>query len=413
MTALACLKILVGDDLRFADIDTMAELVAKVADAYLETKWTYPRRYGLVAPFSFVLADPRATLLDARELQTLARDLQVKLFGQRGDGEVSLLMLEGDKAEVMRFAGMPAHQLKALLAADELGEAIGRVCRITSDGVISLVPAGGPVAGEPPMEALQDIPSVPPRSRVGYRGVFHAPRELFVGNVAVWRADEPSDEASLAFEIDAPAGAHGREADHDIPILQSAREILERQDNGVMFFPISFSTLIKPSARDQLLPHLRSLPRAARPRLAAAIYDTPRAPSFSAMQAIKSYLSPFFARLDLRVSDPAFRFDDLPLEFASSVTLILPDGAENLRLSAAARFLRDAPGYTRKHIWQGISELRTRRELNACIEQRAPFLSGPAVTDLLEAPTAITPCSSLHLPLHDWSHADGPDAVVA
>lgn len=408
MTALACLKIMVGDELKFADNDTMAALVAKVAGAYLETRWPFPRRYGQVAPFSFVLADPRATMLDARELQAMAHDLHVKLFGHSGDGEVSLLMLEGDKAEVMRFAGMPPHQLKALLSGEGLGDPIGRVCKITPQGVESLVPVGGPVAGEPPMEALQDaLP--PPRPRLAYRGVFHATRELFVGNIAVWR----TDEAPTAFEVDAPAWAHGREADNDIPILQSAREILGRQDTGVLFFPISFSTLIKPSARDLLLPHLNALPRAARPRLAAAIYDTPRAPSFSAMQAIKSHLTPFFARLDLRITDPAFRVEDLPPDFASSVTLILPDGGESVRLSAIGRFLRDAPTYTRKRVWQGVSELRTRRELNACIEQRTPFLSGPAVTDLLETPTAITPCSSLHLPLHDWSQVDAPDTCVA
>jgi len=410
MTALACLKIMVGEDLRFADADAMAALVAKVAGAYLETKWRHPRRYGLVAPFSFALADPRATLLDARELQALARDLHVKLFGQSGDGEVSLLMLEGDKAEVMRFASMPPHQLKALLDADDLGDAIGRVCRITPQGVTSLVPLGGPVVGEPPLETLQDLAPAPsPRPRVAYRGVFHASRELFIGNFAVWRADETVADP---FEIDSAASAHGREADHDIPILESAREVLRRQDAGVMFFPISFSTLIKPSARDQLLPHLKALPRAARARLAAAVYDTPRAPSFSAMQAIKAFLTPFFARLDLRVADPAFRVEDLPPDFASSVTLILPDGGEGVRLSAANRFLREAQTYNRKRILQGISELRTRRELNACIEQKTPFLTGPAVTDLLEAPTPVTPCSSLHLPLHDWSQDASPGAVA-
>ena len=411
MTALACLKIMVGEDLRFADADAMAALVAKVAGAYLETKWLHPRRYGLVAPFSFALADPRATLLDARELQALARDLHTKLFGRSGDGEVSLLMLEGDKAEVMRFASMPPHQLKALLDADDLDEAIGRVCRITPQGVTSLVPVGGPVVGEPPLEALQDLaPAPPPRPRVAYRGVFHASRELFIGNFAVWRVDET---ASDPFEIDSAAASHGREADHDIPILESAGEILSRQDTGVMFFPISFSTLIKPSARDQLLPHLKALPRAARARLAAAVYDTPRAPSFSAMQAIKALLTPFFARLDLRVTDPAFRVEDLPPDFASSVTLILPDGSEGVRLSAVNRFLRDAQTYNRKRILQGISELRTRRELNACVEQKTPFLSGPAVTDLLETPTPVTPCSSLHLPLHDWSQDEQSGAVVA
>jgi len=410
MTALACIKIMVGDTLMFADLDTMAGLVAKVAGAYLETKWLWPRRHGLVAPFSFVLADPRATLLDARELQSLARDLQTKLFGQTSEGEVSLLMLEGDKAEVMRFAGMPPQQLKAMLDADDFGEAIGRVCRITQDGVAALAPPGASVAGEPPLDALQDIQPEPAQSRIAYRGVFHAPRELFVGNIALWR----DDATPKVFDFDMPApAAHGREADHDIPILESARDILSRQESGVLFFPICFSTLIKPTARDALLPHLKALPRAARTRMAAAIYDTPRAPSYSAMQMIQAHLSPYFARLDLRVADPAFRVEDLPADMVNSVTLILPEGSESVRLSAATRFLRDEPLYARKRIWQGVTELRTRREVNACIEHRAPFLSGPAITDLLEAPTPTTACSSLHLPLHDWSQIDTGEIQVA
>lgn len=412
MTALACIKIMVGDALMFADADTMAGLVAKVAGAYLETKWLWPRRHGLVAPFSFVLADPRATLLDAHELQALARDLQTKLFGQTSEGEVSLLMVEGDKAEVMRFAGMPPHQVKAMLEAGDFGEAIGRVCRITPSGVAAVAPPGASVAGEPPLEALQDIQPERVQSRIAYRGVFHSPRELFVGNIALWR----DDAAPRVFDFDNPApapSAVGREANHDIPILQSAGDILSRQASGVLFFPICFSTLIKPSARDELLPYLKALPRAARGRLAAAIYDTPRAPSYSAMQMIQGHLSPYFSRLDLRVADPAFRVEDLPADFVNSVTLILPEGSESVRLSAAARFLRDEPLYARKRIWQGVTELRTRRELNACIEHRAPFLSGPAITDLLEAPTPTTACSALHLPLHDWSHIDTGEPRVA
>jgi len=37
------------------------------------------------------------------------------------------------------------------------------------------------------------------------------------------------------------------------------------------------------------------------------------------------------------------------------------------------------------------------------VELSAPFLTGSAITDLLEAPAAVAPCSHLHLPLHDWA----------
>lgn len=398
MSALACLKIFVGEDLRFTDADSMAGLVAKVAGAYLETTWRWPRRYGLVAPFSFVLTDPRAERLDARELQDLARALQHKMFGDRGDGEVALLTFEGDQTDVMRFAGLHIDQLKALLDGDDDGAFAGRVCRITPNEVTSITPPGGPVEGLPPMEALREAPVTVPPARAAYRGVFHTQREIFVGNMAVWR----EAGAVSVFGLEPPA-VDAVEAGHDISTLESATAAMLEGDAGVMFLPISFSTLIKPSARDVLSPHLERLPRALRARLAAGIYDTPRAPSFSALSQLKRYLDPYFARIDLRVTDPAFQVEDLPPDLASSVTLIPPAGPEGARLAAMTRFMRDAAGYRRKRVWQGITDVRTRRELNACLELAVPFLTGPAVTDLLEKPTAVTPCSRLHLPLHDWS----------
>lgn len=44
MTGVACLRIVVGEELNFADADTMADLVAKVASSYLDTRWLWPRR---------------------------------------------------------------------------------------------------------------------------------------------------------------------------------------------------------------------------------------------------------------------------------------------------------------------------------------------------------------------------------
>jgi hypothetical protein len=221
---------------------------------------------------------------------------------------------------------------------------------------------------------------------------------MFVGNVAVWR----KVGSASAYGLDEPVfDVH--EADHDIPILQGAREAITRFEAGVMFLPINFAAAVKPSARAELLPYLEALPRALRGRIAAGVYDTPRAPSFSALSQLKTFLDPFFGRIDLRVTDPAFQVDDIPPDFASSVTLQLPAGTEASRLAAIGRFMRDAAGYRRKRIWQGITDVRTRRELNAGIEHAVPFLTGPAVTELLEVPTDVVPCSALHLPLHDWS----------
>jgi hypothetical protein len=233
---------------------------------------------------------------------------------------------------------------------------------------------------------------------VGYRGVFHTGREIFIGNVAVWR--EEAATSSFGFE---PQRADGDVAEHDIPTLQGALAALQTLAVGVLFFPLSFSTLIKPSARALLTPHLENLPPRMRGQLAAAIYDTPRAPSFSALSQIKRYLDPYFSRIDLRVSDPAFQIAEVAPSTAASVTLVLPPAPEAVRLAAIARFMRETPAYRRKAVWQGVGDVRTRRELNGCLEQGVPFLTGSAISDLLEAPTGVMPCSHLHLPLHDWS----------
>uniref|UniRef100_B0SWY4 Uncharacterized protein n=1 Tax=Caulobacter sp. (strain K31) TaxID=366602 RepID=B0SWY4_CAUSK len=410
MTAIACLKVFVGDELKFADNETMAALVGKVAGAYLETTWLWPRRYGLVAPFSFVLADPRATKLDARELQALARDLQFKLFGDKGEGDIALLMFEGDQTDVMRFAGIHGAQLKALLEGKDDGSLVGRVCRITPTEVTSVAPKDGPVHGAPPMEELALLHPASeaggPPARVGYRGVYHGPRQVFIGSVAIWRRAE----VASAFGLSAPRIEADRPED-DIKVLGGVAEALAAVPVGVMFFPISFSTIVKPSARAELLPHLEALPHGSRVRLAAAVYDTPRAPSFSALSQVKRFLDPFFCRLDLRVADPAFQIDDLPADLASSVTLVLPQTDEPARLAAIGRFMREAPVYRRKQVWQGVTDVRTRRELNQCLDQVVPFMTGAAVTDLLERPVGATQLPSLNLPLHDWSVL--PDSDLA
>ena len=414
MTAIACLKVFVGDEMKFADNETMAALVGKVAGAYLETTWLWPRRYGLVAPFSFVLADPRATQLDARELQALSRDLQHKLFGDQGEGDIVLLMFEGDQTDVMRFAGVHGAQLKALIEGKDDGSIKGRVCRITPNEVSSVVPQGGSVRGAPPMEELAALraadPETGPPARVGYRGVYHGPRQTFIGSVAVWRPARTSSVFGLT-----SSGDEAARAEEDVPTLGGVAQALAAVSVGVMFFPICFSTIVKPGARAQLLPHLEALPPGSRPRLAAAVYDTPRAPSFSALSQVKRFLDPFFSRLDLRVTDPAFQIEELPPNLASSVSLVLPQSDEPTRLAAIGRFMREAPAYRRKQVWQGVTDVRTRRELNHCLDQGVPFVTGGAVTDLLEKPLGATHLPSLHLPMHDWSTApeNAPAASVA
>ncbi|MCI3133159.1 hypothetical protein [Phenylobacterium aquaticum] len=390
MTAIACLRIAVGDH-PGAESDRMAAIVAKVAGAYLESTWMWPRRSGLVAPFSFVLVDPRARRLDARELQALARDLQGKLFGVQGEGEVSLLLFEGDQAEVMRFAGSHRAQLQALLDGEDDGGFPGRICKITPDGVESLAPPGGPVDGE----AL-DGPhgaSTPRKPRTGWWGIYYLAKEAFVGAGAAVRA---SDKSPLAEHAAKPYGL-----EHDLLCLEAARDLLESCPQGYLFMPFDFSTIVRPSARATIKEALNTLPSSQRARLAATILNVPREPSHGALAQINSLMRPHVAFLDLHVSDPAFRIDILPAGAATSVTLTLEGEDELGRLATIRRFLAQQPAYKAKRVWVGVTDLMSAREVDVCRLQNAPFLSGPAVSDLLSLPVHDLACAPDHLPYRE------------
>ena len=401
MTAIACLKVFVGDDLCFADSETMAALVAKVAGAYLETAWIWPRRHGLVAPFSFVLADPRAIRLDARELQRLASDLQNKLFGGEGDGDISLLMFEGGQSDVMRFAGTHANELRALLTGEDDGLFSGRILKITSQGVRSIAPADGPVDGAPPAEdvaamtpgllpiAVEDLLQEPSPA-MGWLGVYHLAKERFVGNGVAVRATWGDTAFGATEDADITA--------RDLICLTAAQDALVAYRAGHMFLPFSFSSMVKPTMRAAYRPSLEQLPKIARARLVAQIYDVPSEPSFGAIKQIRTFLEPHVAVIDLHVRDPGFRIESLSTGAVNTVTLSLCGDDERARLSAIARFMGEAPAYKSRKMWQGVAGLRSQRELELCQRLKARFLSGPIVAPATALPSADLACRFDSLP---------------
>lgn len=369
MTAIACLRIAVGEDLKFADDEAMAAIVAKIAGAYLESTWTWPRRFGLVAPFAFVLADPRAQRLDAGELQVLARDLQKKLFGDTGAGDVCLLMIEGSQAEVMRFASTHINDLAALLSGRDDGAFTGRICRITPTSVESLAPPGGPTDGHPPTRLLQGAARQAARD-TGWWGVYYLPAETFIGGGVVAR-DGVASSSRL---------------DHDLLCIRAAREAIQAGREGIVFLPLDFSSIIRPSSRAALQAELSTLPPEARGRLAATVLDVPRGPTHPALMHVLSLVRDHVAFLDLRISDPLFRIETLPVGVATSVTLSLAGADDRARLSALKSFFGEQPRYEAKRIWQGVSDLSSPTELNLCRAHNAQFLSGPMISNLLPGP---------------------------
>jgi hypothetical protein len=99
--AMACLRVSILTPPGGQKAEDLQALVAKVINAFLETRWEWPRQFEQMTPYSFVLTDPRAERMDTRGLKALAEELQLKLFGSDGEGEVSLvLMLDKDASEI-------------------------------------------------------------------------------------------------------------------------------------------------------------------------------------------------------------------------------------------------------------------------------------------------------------------------
>lgn len=412
MTALACLRIVIDPDKVVAGGDKLAAMVGKVAGAFLETRWRWPRRHGEIAPYAFLLADPRATHLDSAELVELSQELQLKLFGTGGGGVVSLATLEGEQDAVTRFAAVDPFELRKILSEGGVIEGLaGRISEITPAGVRVVSPPGE-VTPLRPVTAAGVARRAPPVLGDGieanYRAIWFNLKNRFMGNTVYARR-----KGARAFfsTIDGPGELPSPDAaaEFDLICLEAAPGALAGSQ-GQLFLPISFSSAIHRGAREHYLDAMERLPQAARPRLTAAVYGVPRAPSFAALSQLKTLLDPYFAMIDLQTADPNFQIEALQIEVVSSVTLTLPDVDEGSRMATASRFMANRDAYQRRRIWPAITNLRTRRELDFCIKLRVPFLTGRAICDPLTAPATPHTCAADQLPLQDSEPAQRAQA---
>jgi len=77
----------------------------------------------------------------------------------------------------------------------------------------------------------------------------------------------------------------GMAAEFDNLCLKAApRALIGSQ--GLLFLPINFSSVIQRTTRESYVEVLEALPQRDRPRLAAAVYDVPRSPSFTAIRQL-------------------------------------------------------------------------------------------------------------------------------
>lgn len=131
----------------------------------------------------------------------------------------------------------------------------------------------------------------------------------------------------------------------------AARLLCERPRGSRLFLPISYSSLTRPSLRDAYQAMLLELPSERRVELAAAVYDVPRDPAFTALRQMRALVEPHVASIDLRLTGPGFEIEKLPLAAVTSITLMLPEGDAHQRLAALRRFAERLSHCKQRRIW--------------------------------------------------------------
>lgn len=392
MTALACLRVDVTGQSTQLPMSALGPLVQKFTIAYLDMRWSWPRQFTPLTEVSMLLTDPRADELDLGELRKLSDDLQTHLFGVGDEGEVALLVFEGAHEAVTAFAAMDVAAVAAAVADPSRLPPGGRLTRIAA-GDLMVYPKGV----EPKAHWVFDTPPPPPPAWEGVQGIYFTPREVFFGDIVMYMPRDAGNHLSL---VDGVAHLPKDPAAFDAECVGIAVRFLgQRRKGPLLYLPISFTSLVRPSLRQSYEALLADLPTGRRSELAVSIYDVPRDPTFAGLRQARAMLEPYISTIDLRTSDPDFEIEKLPVGSVNSVTLILPEGDPLVRLSALRRFGERMPQYKQRRIWPALSNVRRRTELETAARLRIPFLTGPAICPPMSAPVGGRVVAMSELPL--------------
>jgi hypothetical protein len=394
----ACLRVIVHGVKTKSVMPDLDAMVGKLISAFLETRWIWPRQFSAVTHFAYVLSDPRVIEPDKPGLLTLSRELQLKLFGASTDGEVILLLFEGDELEVHRFANLDPDRLTKLLNG-ETDDAVppfeGQFTRVTAKGMETFDPSAPPVEATPVSFVS---PKFQPHYEPVYRGLYFLPSGRFFGNVALCKPLGAPTLRDQLVQAEVLAGVATEEFDEGC--VESATAALSQAKvEGQLFVPLNFSSLIRPARRTLYAEFFEQLPTQHRAKLVAAIYETPRDPSFFALSQACQFLSRYFGQVNLFVSDPAFEVEKLPTGVVGGVTLVLPETDAPSRAAALRAFMGNREMFRRKQIWPGVSRVASRGELQSCLSMRVAAVSGPAVADLTFSPLRAVRRQTTALPL--------------
>ena len=397
MAASVCLRISLDlSDEKLAKLDAMGPLVAKLTSAFLESRWQWPKSFVVETPFSFTLKDPKVAVMNVVAVESLAEELQLKLFGTSDSGEVTLLLLDADARDTAAFIDMSHAAIRDTFKAPiKTTPFAGRLLAVNSK-------AGSATGMQwQTLERERGLAAPVGPEIVGLdaelRGVYFTPKQSFVGSVVAPAHHGEAAEFSLVDGADRLPGAQAET--YDMNALQAAMRCLQTAPfTGVLYLPVCFSSLMRRSTRAFYDELLRTLPAGRRNQLAASVYDVPRAPSFWAMSQIRELLAGHFSSVDLQIEDPGFEIENLPPGSVGSVTYRLPAGEERARLNAVRQFMKQRETYKRHKIWPAITNVATSAELRLCLMERTPFITGQAVCGPMVRPVGSQVCGIEALP---------------
>jgi hypothetical protein len=406
MPASVCLRIIpeIGDD-QLSKLGALGPLVAKVTDAFLETRWFWPRKYVALSSFCFMLTDAKATQIDVAHIERLAEELRLKLFGNSDAGDVTLLLFDGNELDTARFVQMDISTLKqAMREPLQPTPFSGQLLKISTA-------ADGPAAMRwRTLEREPDAPTAdggPSASavEVTFRGIYFGQRQAFVGSSV--SVDSTLSPTGYSLCDGANLLPHEDDVAYDLACLAAAQDHLTtRAFAGVLFVPICFAALMRCSTRESYTQQFRAVPADLTRQLAAVVYGVPRAPAFHAFGEIQERLGRHFSTIDLQVEDAGFEIESVPPDSINSVTFRLPDGDERQRTAALRRFMEKRDVFKRRKVWPAITNVRTKAELGACLREQVPFITGQAVCGPLREPVGGLPCSPVKLPLTSTAELD-------
>lgn len=389
MRAVACLRVVFDGTHTALSPEALGPLVSKFTHAYLETRWLWPRQFESLTHYAFLLTDSRAEEMDVRELARLSDELQIKLFGTGSDGEVALLLFEGSPEAATEFAHLDAETLAAAISDPTGLPARGRLTRIVSPDAVNKPPevlhgwtTKTQAADTPDAEAARDD-KAPLPALEGAQGIYFTSRGLFVGDVV---SSTPGRERTHLTILEGADHMPSDASVFDADCVIAAMKYLTDGARAMLFLPVCYSNIIRVTEAAAYERILSVLPHSHYKQLAASVYDTPRDPAFRALSQLRAILSKYVASIDLHVTDPGFEIEKLAPKAVNSVTLVLPDADARARIAILRRFTEHIELYKRRQIWPGVTNLRSRQELDMCVAAKVPFVTGAAVCRMQTAP---------------------------